>query len=120
LVSVAVANGEDPNEIPTGFSWSWLQLAVYHGRYEVVVELIKYGAVVQEDSLVPLGEMDITDYMIDSDYIEAEYAKIITLLGNHGAKVNIEAYDGAILIDTFPELDCPLIHRAILAVKENT
>ena len=120
LVSTAVADGEDPNIIPAGFSWSWLQLAVFHRRYEAIVELIKYGVVVQEDSLSPLGEMDITDYMIESIYEEAEYAKIITLLGNLGAKVNIKAYNGVELIENFPEQDYPLIYRAILAVTRHT
>ena len=73
------------------------------------------NAPVLPESLLVLGEMDITDYKIDPVELESVYARIIDLLLAHGASLHIIAYDGRPLIDTFPARNYPNIHRVLSA-----
>jgi len=108
--------GADPNEPYTNFNY--VELATFQGVPEVLNELIKAGGRVDANSLRPLGEMDITDWMINSDEDEVRYAEVARILIDHGATPAITAYDGAELIDTFPSQYYPRVHQILTEAKQ--
>ena len=103
--------GADPNAIYS--SYSYVGLATFQGVPDILLELIKAGGHVHEKSLDPLGEMDITDWMIESDADETRYAEVARILIDHGASPAITAYDGSKLIDTFPPEYYPKLHHVL-------
>jgi len=60
-----------------------------------------------------LGEMDITDHMIDPIELEERYARVAQISLDHGATSDVRAYDGRPLIDTFPARCYPHIHHVL-------
>jgi hypothetical protein len=72
---------------------------------------------VPANALWPLGEMDVTDYMIDSAEDERAYAEVASILMRHDASEDIDAYDGGPLLSTFPEHVSPTIHRVLLDAR---
>jgi hypothetical protein len=107
----AIADGADPNGIYAEASMVWL--ATFHGQPEVLAALIRGGARIQPDALKTLGEMEITDHMIDPIELEEHYARVAQILLDHGATVEVSAYDGRPLIETFPARYYPRIHRVL-------
>ena len=93
--------------------WSALGLASYHGQPEIVAAIIEAGVSVPADALEPLGEMDITDWKIESDKEEQAYARVAELLIAHGASPNINTNDGKPLIENFPAKLYPNIRRVL-------
>lgn len=69
-------------------------------------------------SLAPLGEVDLTDWMMQSDADERRYAEVAKILIEHGASPAIAAYDGSELIETFPQEYYPQLHRVLATAKE--
>jgi hypothetical protein len=109
-----LAAGADPNgELPGCPHRTLVWLATFHGRPEILEALIAAGASVPESALDPLGQMDITDHMIDPIHLERRYAAVAATLIEHGASPNVTAYDGRPLIATFPEGSCPTLHRVL-------
>jgi hypothetical protein len=113
----AVAGGEDPNGEFAGMRL--IELAAYHGGYEVLDALIRAGANVPSDALKVLGEMDITDNKIDPIERELDYARVARILLDHGATPDVPAYNGRPLIETFPECYYPQIHRVLAGGKDS-
>lgn len=110
-VAPAVAAGEDPNAQYA--SMYLVELAAYHGQADVLEALIHAGAKVPATALRVLGEMDITDWLIDPIELEKEYARVAQLLLDHGASPDVLAHDGRPLIETFPAHHYPHIHRVL-------
>ncbi len=110
-VSAAIASGEDPNAVYAELTL--VALAALHGQPEVLTALIAGGATVPTDVLTVLGEMDITDWMIDPICREEDYARVAEILLAHGASPHVIAYNGRPLITTFPEGSYPRLHRAL-------
>lgn len=108
--------GADPNAIYA--SYSYVGLATFHGVPEVLLALIKAGGRVDEKSLAPLREMDITDWMIDSAADEARYAEVARILIYLGASPAIRAYDGSKLIETFSQEYYPQIHHVLASATK--
>lgn len=110
-VARAVAEGANPND--TYADRSLVELATYQGQPEVLTALIRAGARVQANALQVLGEMEITDHMIDPIELDEHYARVAQILLDHGATLNVSAYDGRPLIETFPARYYPRIHRVL-------
>jgi hypothetical protein len=116
LARLALSNGADPERKYA--TMTPLELATFHGNPDVVDALVRAGAHVSPDALAPLGEMDITDYMIDSDEDERRYARVVSTLIVNGASPAITAFDNEPLIESFPESRYPQIHGALSAALE--
>jgi len=109
-----LAVGIDPNpEIPHAPSLTLVRLAAFFGQADILEALIEAGAQVGPFDLERLGEMDITDYMIDPIEKERDYARVAEILIRHGATPNVTAYNGRPLISTFPERTYPTLHRVL-------
>lgn len=112
LARKALSDGANPNcQFMTGCSALWL--AAYHGCAKIVEIMVRAGAQVPLDALLPLGEMDITDWKIDPIELEVGYARVAEILLAHGASPHVTAYDGQPLITRFPEHRYPNIHRVL-------
>jgi hypothetical protein len=109
-----LAAGVDPNaELPNCSAIDLIWLATFHGRPEILDALIAAGARVTPCALDPLGQMDITDHMMDPIDLERQYAEVARILIEHGASPDVAAYDGRPLISTFPERSYPTLHRVL-------
>lgn len=90
-----------------------LWLATYRGEAEIVSIMVEGGFSVPIDALKPLGEMEITDFMIDPIELEPDYARVAEILIAHGASRDVKTYDGKPLIESFPAKYYPNIHRVL-------
>jgi ankyrin repeat protein len=112
LARKAFMHGANPNcQFMTGCSALWL--VTFHGCAKIVEILVQAGAQVPLDALLPLGEMDITDWKIDPIELEVHYARVAEILLKHGASPHVTAHNGQPLITTFPERSYPSIHRVL-------
>jgi hypothetical protein len=94
-------------ETPLAFATRW------YGNPEIVQALISAGAPVPADALESLGEDEVTDWMIESEEEEQEFARTAEILLSHGADPNVRARNGLPLIEFFPEDRYPFIHRIL-------
>ncbi len=116
LARKTLDEGADPNEKYTNYNY--VELATFQGTPDVLAELIKSGGKVDSSALNPLGEMDITDWMIDSEDDEHRYAEVARILIHHGANPAVKAYNETELIDTFPSQYYPRIHQVLIDAKQ--
>ena len=117
LARKALDEGADPNANYTNLNY--VELATYQGVPDVLDELLKRGGRVELNALHPLGEMDLTDWMIDSDEDERRYAEVARILIEHGADPAIPAYNGSELIETFPHQYYPRLHQILTTAKKS-
>ena len=110
-VRALVESGVDPSVEFLVCKVTALELATLHGRAEIVDTLLDCGARVPEDALLAIGEMDVTDYMIESDEDELRYYLVAKALLARGASPAVKAYDGTLLTEYFPENFYPRLHR---------
>ena len=111
LAQLALSNGADPERKYARMTP--LELATFHGNSAVVEALIGAGARLSPDALWPVGQMDITDYMIDNEEDEFRYARVVAALIQYGASPAIVAFDKKPLIHSFPKSRYPKIHKVI-------
>lgn len=111
-VRSALAAGADPNELRRS-GRSVLETATLWGREAIVLALLGSGANVTSDSLCVLGQMDVTDWIIESRDVESRFARIAAMLIQRGASPHVTAWNGRPLIDLFSEELYPNIHRVL-------
>ena len=90
-----------------------LETATLWGREAIVLALLGSGANVTSDSLSVLGQMDVTDWIIESRDVESRFARIAAMLIQRGASPHVTAWNGRPLIDLFSEELYPNIHRVL-------
>ena len=105
LAALAVAKGTD--------SARFLIVATMSGHPEIVQALIDVGVSVPNNALWALGDIEVTDYRIDSDERERDYAETAAILLKHGASIDVPAYNDQPLITTFPKEEFPIMHMVL-------
>src|SRR6186713_2268810 len=94
LTQKAISEGADLASILEGISYTPIGWATYLGLADIVEALVNAGAPVPINALEPLGEMDITDWLIDPAELEPVYARVAELLISRGASPCVRAFNG--------------------------
>ena len=113
LAQKAISEGADLRSKLEDISYTPVGWATYFGLADIVEALVNAGAPVPINALEPLGEMDITDWLIDPAELEPVYARVAEILVSNGASPHVNAFAGKPLIESFPEEYYPNIHRVL-------